>query len=153
MTYSRFKQIEQSILVKIRKEVLDESYHFKTYKEKLIIKSRNEYPRCISIPTLTDKLCLKALNETLKNYYPEYQRTKLPQEWIKELRKDLAIKGNNIFLKIDIKSFFDNVNHNLLLKKLKKGLRIKKHYLLLQMLLRIQQDSIVIKIMKDYRKG
>lgn len=125
MTYSRFKQIEQSILVKIRRKVLDGSYHFKTYKEKLIIKSRNEYPRCISIPTLTDKLCLKALNETLKNYYPEYQRTKLPQEWIKELRKDLAIKRNNIFLKIDIKSFFDTINHKLLLKKLKKRIKDK----------------------------
>src|SRR5699024_8064404 len=40
--------------------------------------------------------------------------------------KDLAIKGNNIFLKIDIKSFFDNVNHNLLLKKLKKRIKDKK---------------------------
>src|SRR5699024_11871057 len=78
------------------------------------------------IPTLTDKLCLKALNETMKKYYPEYQRTKIPKELIKELRKDLAIKGNNIFLKIDIKSFFDNVNHNLLLKKLKKRIKDKK---------------------------
>ncbi|WP_312609167.1 hypothetical protein, partial [Mammaliicoccus sciuri] len=76
MTFHRFKEIEDNVLLKIRENVLNETYDFITYKEKLIVKNRNEIPRFISIPTLADKICLKALNETLKNYYPEYQRTK-----------------------------------------------------------------------------
>lgn len=126
MTYDRFEKIELEILSKIRGDVLSDSYRFTTYKEKLILKGRNELPRCISIPTLTDKVCLKGLNETLKNYYPEYKRTKLPQEWIKKIKNEFQNENKSFFLKIDIKSFFDEIDHNILLKKLKNRIKDKK---------------------------
>lgn len=126
MTFHRFKEIEDNVLLKIRENVLNETYDFITYKEKLIVKNRNEIPRCISIPTLADKICLKALNETLKNYYPEYQRTKLPQEWIKKIKEELSKDNKEFFLKIDIKNFFDDINHTLLLNKLKKKIKDSK---------------------------
>lgn len=126
MTFDRYKQIEENILLKIRENVLNETYHFTTYKEKLMVKKRNEFPRCISIPTLTDKVCLKGLNETLKNYYPEYQRTKLPQEWIKKIKNELQKDNKKFFLKVDIKSYFDEIDHQLLLNKLKKNIKDSK---------------------------
>ncbi|MCJ0914743.1 MULTISPECIES: reverse transcriptase domain-containing protein [Mammaliicoccus] len=126
MTHNRFKEIEPEIISKIRSDVLCDSYRFTSYKEKLILKGRNELPRCISIPTMTDKVCLKALNETLKNYYPEYKRTKLPQEWIKKIKEEFQYENRSYFLKIDIKSFFDEIEHDILLKKLKNRIKDKK---------------------------
>jgi retron-type reverse transcriptase len=128
MNYPSFRNQKIEIYEKIRKDVLCGDYNFVRYKEKLIIKNRNSNPRCISIPTLRDRLTNKVILETLKEYYPECSRTHLPQECIKLLDKYLTIFKYEYFIKLDLSDFYGKINQPLLLKKL--SLRIKDKNLL-----------------------
>ncbi|TBT36631.1 hypothetical protein D5E85_01380 [Vibrio parahaemolyticus] len=47
-------------------KVFFEEYKFTRYKEKLISKGANKYPRQIAIPTLRDRIVLKAVNNYLQ---------------------------------------------------------------------------------------
>ena len=125
MTYARYKNIEDDLLKSIRKCILSDTYKFTRYKEKLIIKNRNSNPRCISIPTLKDKLCLKIILETLKEYFPECKRTYLPQECIKIVTQNLNLHKYDYFIKLDIKNFYGIISHTILKDFLKKRIKDK----------------------------
>ncbi len=132
MTYKRFKEDKEIILSSIKADVLSSSYNFVRYKEKLILKNRNSYPRCISIPTLKDKLCLKVVLETLKEYFPECSRTLLPQECIKQISENMINNQYDYFIKFDIQDFFGSIDHELLLKLLRKRIKDKELTLLIK---------------------
>jgi retron-type reverse transcriptase len=57
------RNLKQEIEIIYRK-ILQGSYNFSFYKEKLILKGKNKYPRVISIPTIRDKI----VEETIKNF-------------------------------------------------------------------------------------
>ena len=57
-------RLDAEIVVSTRK-ILNGTYEFTSYKEKLISKGANSHPRQISIPTVRDKLVLKFLSELL----------------------------------------------------------------------------------------
>ncbi|EAK9054008.1 hypothetical protein E5995_07565, partial [Listeria monocytogenes] len=85
VNYRTYSKREETFIEEIRERVLKNNYKFTRYKEKLILKNRYSYPRCISIPTLKDKLTLKVILETLKEYFPQEARPPLPQECIKAI--------------------------------------------------------------------
>lgn len=121
MGYSSFKINEKNILLSIRDSAINGTYKFSRYKEKLLIKDRHSTPRCISIPTLKDKVCLKALQEVINEYYYDLDRMPLPQECIKTLVN--SVDKYDYFIKIDITNFYGSINHyklfNILGKKIK----------------------------------
>lgn len=126
MTYNSYNQRKKEIHSKIREDILNEKYKFVRYKEKLILKNRYSSPRCISIPTLRDRLTNKIILETLKEYFPECARTKLPQECIKEIKEIMELKNFDYFIKLDLSNFYGNIDHAVLLKKLRKRIKDKK---------------------------
>lgn len=109
MNYDVFKKQEKAILDKMSEKVNNNTYAFTKYKEKLLVKDRYSVPRCVSIPTLTDRTCLKAIHELLKHKFPEAKRSPLPQEVIKKI--DLNNPEYDYFIKIDISNFFGTINH------------------------------------------
>ncbi|MEZ9893527.1 RNA-dependent DNA polymerase, partial [Vibrio lentus] len=56
-------------------KVLNGRYKFSKYKEKLISKGANKLPRVISIPTVRDRIVIKALHLTLQEIFPECAST------------------------------------------------------------------------------
>ncbi|ANU24193.1 reverse transcriptase domain-containing protein [Planococcus donghaensis] len=123
--YTSFKNNLEHEISLVNKKVKSGDYKFTRYKEKLILKSRYSIPRVISIPTIRDKMVLKALQLTLqKTYNNESQR--LPQTCIDIIIPQLT--EYNMFIKIDIANFFGNLNHKLLVDKLQT--KIKKHEIL-----------------------
>ncbi|WP_185460358.1 reverse transcriptase domain-containing protein [Listeria rocourtiae] len=132
INYSTYKKREDAYLNDIRKDIIASKYKFVRYKEKLIVKSRHAFPRCISIPTLKDKLTHKIILETLKEYYPSKARTQLPQECIKEIREELGKGKYTFFIKLDLSNFYGNLNHELLEGQLKM---VVKDKLLLRLIL------------------
>ncbi|WP_456266456.1 MULTISPECIES: reverse transcriptase domain-containing protein [unclassified Bacillus (in: firmicutes)] len=125
MTYNNFVENQKQIFEIINRKVTLGTYRFTAYKEKLILKSRNSYPRLISIPTLRDKLVLKSLHLVLSNTFSEIKQP-LPQECIQDI-KNCKDKFNK-FIKLDISDFYGNIRHGILIDKLKK--KIKKEEIL-----------------------
>lgn len=117
---------EQTVLREIElinKKAADGSYKFSQYKEKLISKGANKYPRVISIPTYRDRITLRALCNVLKSTFKEDLDVKLPQHTVSELRKALASGEYTHFIKLDVTNFYPSIDHDVLTKILKRKIR------------------------------
>lgn len=114
MSYGQFKDNEDSILHRIAKSIGDDHYKFTRYKELLLVKDRFSVPRCISIPTLKDRVCLKAIQKFLKSVYKdesEISAPPLPQQSVAEVFQNINKPQYTAFIKLDISRFFDSINH------------------------------------------
>jgi RNA-directed DNA polymerase len=125
MTYKNFNDNKKEIIELINKKVLIGTFKFTPYKEKLILKSRNSYPRLISIPTIRDKLVLKSLHLVLSNTFKDVNQP-LPQECIQDIKNSTSQFSK--FIKLDITNFYGTIKHGILLEKLKR--KIKKEEIL-----------------------
>lgn len=99
------------------------SYNFKfsPYLEEVKSKGKNKFPRIISKPTIRDKTLLSSANKCLQAYYPDAVNKKLPNEIIREIKETLKKSNEDLFFcKVDIKSFYDHINHEILLRKLSR---------------------------------
>ena len=109
----------------ILNKVKNGNYRFTNYKELLISKGAQKIPRVISIPTIRDQLTLSLCNEFLKNTF-EYIRFPLVQEIIDDISKSISAKKYDSYVRIDISQFYSSINHDLLMKKLRKKIRKKE---------------------------
>lgn len=106
----------------INRKVIDSSYEFTPYLEILKLKGRYKLPRLISVPTLRDRITLLALKEYLHNKFPESVNRKLPNHYIRDLKRFLNAsnsKENIHYIKLDIKNFYDKINRIILIDILK----------------------------------
>ncbi|EGO2748144.1 TPA: hypothetical protein I0F57_RS04335 [Enterococcus faecalis] len=121
MNYKHFIENREGISKKIFQGIRKKNYQFKPYRELLLLKNRYEPPRCISIPTLTDKVCLKLIQDYLKKVYSNnIVKQKIPQTHIEELKKSLNKYSH--YIKVDIEKFFNNINQEKLEEKLRDKL-------------------------------
>jgi len=107
----------------ISRKVLSGEYQFTKYKEKLISKGLGKAPRQLSIPTIRDRLTLKLLCEYLFEVFPE-SKPSLPQDKIEKLKQAVDEGRYTHFIKIDLKDFYPSINHNLLISKLRRKIRL-----------------------------
>lgn len=107
---------------KIAKRCIEGSYKFSPYKEKLVLKGRDKYPRVLSIPSMRDRMVLGVLNQYLQEKFPTAVNHEVPNQYIKELNDFFAEHSSEkiYFLKTDIKSFYDNIDLERLYTKLNK---------------------------------
>lgn len=107
----------------INKKVIASTYNFSKYKLKLISKGRGKPPREISIPTIRDKIALKALCNFLQQKYQDSIDFKLPQTMIRELKSDVSSNKFNSFIKFDVANFYPSIDHVKLISRLRKNIR------------------------------
>ncbi|WP_312348529.1 reverse transcriptase domain-containing protein [Stenotrophomonas acidaminiphila] len=119
---SRFIEILPDEISLIQSRVLSGSYRFTPYKEKLISKGASSNPRQISIPTVRDRITLRALCECLGDIYPE-AKLKLPHAVIDTLKKKLESGAFTEYAKIDLQSFYPTISHKLVLSSTWKRIR------------------------------
>lgn len=100
-------------------------YKFTSYKQKLVSKGANQLPRTISIPTVRDRLTLRALCDFFIRLYPELNLD-IPQVKIELLKKAISSNAYDSFIKIDLSSFYTSIPQDLLIKKLRKKIRKKE---------------------------
>jgi len=96
------------------------NYNFSPYLEKLLLKGRNKIPRVISIPTIKDRIVLYILKETLHRVFPECVNNQLVNNKIKILTNIISSKNNGKIIKIDLKGFYDSINQEILLEKIRR---------------------------------
>ena len=56
LTPKTFIKEYEKMFDSIARRCLNGTYHFSPYKEKLLLKGRNKYPRVLSIPSMRDRI-------------------------------------------------------------------------------------------------
>lgn len=117
------ENLDENIDIIVRK-VRNNTYRFTRYKQLLFLKGAKKPPRCVSIPTVRDRLTLSVLNEIITAIYEQKCVTEMPQVIINSIVSN--VNDYNYFIKLDVKSFYSAINHNVLLKQLKRKIRKKE---------------------------
>jgi RNA-directed DNA polymerase len=100
-----------------------QNYRFTGYKETLISKGARKNPRQISIPTVRDRLTLRAVCEILSAVFSDC-KTSPPHEYIKSIKKLAAEVGEGYrFLRMDIKSYYPSIDQDILLRRIRRRIR------------------------------
>ena len=111
-------QIADEIQI-ISRKCLAGTYRFTRYKERLIPKGPRRLPRQISIPTIRDRLALRALNDYLVSQVPD-AKGELPHKYIREINASVKSNGpHHSFVRMDVQEFFPTIDHEILLSELK----------------------------------
>lgn len=128
----------------IYKKTRNGTYKFTQYREKLLLRGPSKNPRVISIPTIRDKITLKALFEILHSIYG-------PGPFLHELISNVMNLYNSGrysgFLRMDVKDFYPTIKHDILREILKE--RIKKREILYLIDAAIKTDTVSKPIAKN----
>lgn len=128
------KRFEKDLIKNLElviKKGLNGSYCFSPYKLTLIPKGVEKKPRKICIPTIRDKVMLRALKEVICKYYTyESGESKFAGKSIKTIIEDITNTFESgkydMYIKLDITSFYDNIDHEILIEKLRKEIDDEK---------------------------
>lgn len=106
------------ILTNIAQKVLEGNYKFVPYRMKLIIKNKDSKPRKTCIPAVKDRIVISAIKRYLYDVYKEECFNIPAKSIIKEITNTISECRKSYYKKIDLSSFFDNIDHEILLNKL-----------------------------------
>lgn len=103
------------------------TYRFSPYLEVLKTKGRDKTPRLIGIPTVRDRVVLHQLNKYLAAIYPERVPKNIASTYVREISIDLKSKSpTEIWIcSTDIKTFYDSIQRDRLLKVLARRIKSK----------------------------
>jgi len=132
---NKFSQIIDEEITIIKRKVKNHTYNISPYKEQLILKSRSSNPRMISIPTNRDKLTLSALQEFMTVKFKDKIFDNRVSEKIFKIKKVIDAKDYDSFIKLDIKNFYPNIDHKILIEKVKKQIDDEEALYLLEKVL------------------
>lgn len=107
----------------ISKKALAGTYKFTAYRERLISKGADRFPRVISIPTIRDRLTLRTMCDLFTSTFPDAY-AEIAQVKVKKLAAELTSKKYTHFVKIDVQQFYPSIDHEKLLATVRR--RIKK---------------------------
>lgn len=123
--YSFRKQLDEQLVV-ISRKAINGTYKFSKYKLKLITKGPKKEPREISIPTIRDRIALKAICCFLQQRFESSLNLQLPQNIVKDIKKHCHSNQYNAYIKLDVANFYPSINHDTLNIQLKKRIRSQK---------------------------
>jgi hypothetical protein len=104
----------------VQARLRDGRYDFTPYRELLISKGRDRPPRVLSIPTIRDRLALKAAAVALRDVYG-YSGPEIAQRKVGKLSGVTRSWGG--FVRIDLKDYFGSIDHSALLGTLRPRVR------------------------------
>lgn len=108
----------------IKRKTKNDTYKFTVYKQKLISKGADSKPRVISIPTFRDRLTLRCMCDMLFDIYSKDIQIDIPQIKIHKIQSEIDGRVYDGYVKIDVKSFYNSIDHSRLKTILQS--RIKK---------------------------
>lgn len=108
-------------------KVQNKKYSFSPYRITIIPKGINKLPRKICVPTIRDRLTLLALKECISNEYTEDEKSilenKSVQVIVADIKKYIDSDEYKYYVKIDVTGFYDNIEHDILIDKLRKRIK------------------------------
>ena len=103
---------------KIISDIKDNKYVFKPYKIVLIPKNIDTKPRKVCVPTIRDRLTIEIIKEYLFYRYEGYSLNYGISNLVDDFVKDYNCGKYKKYLKADLSTYFDTINHKKMLKKL-----------------------------------
>ncbi|WP_299794090.1 reverse transcriptase domain-containing protein [Ramlibacter sp.] len=107
----------------ISKKALAGTYEYTKYREKLVSRGADKAPRQLAIPTIRDRVTLRALCDYLFDIYPE-ARPDLPQGKIDALKAAVDSGKYPHFIRIDLRDFYPSLNHSIVLSRARRRARL-----------------------------
>lgn len=101
---------EEEIATSIRK-LESGSYRFTAYGQLLQSKGAGKRPREISLPTVRDRVVLRAMAESLRWMYPAAS-IPLAQDIVGRVIRALSVSDHSHFVRLDIKEFYPSIVHS-----------------------------------------
>ena len=100
-------------------------YRFAPFLEVLKTKGRDKNPRLIGIPTVRDRVVLHQLNQFLAGVYPNRVPKNVAGTYVRTIALDLKSKplAATWICSTDIKTFYDSIKQDRLLKVLSKTIK------------------------------
>lgn len=127
----------------ISRRALSGAYRFSPYRQKLLLKNAVSLPRQVSIPTLRDRVALRALNNFLSEVFHDC-RPQHSHPIITSVLKSVGeMRDDECFIKLDIQSFYDAVNHEILLKTIRARVRSENPLLMISNALKTSTGTTV----------
>lgn len=122
ITVDKFQDSLQFHIDSIHHKCLLGNYKFTPYLQQLKAKGAHKEPRIISVPTVRDRLTLKALTNYLHHNFEDCVARNLPNTVIKNIKDDLKRSQNDelVYIKLDFRKFYDNIPHSLLISVIKE---------------------------------
>ncbi len=108
----------------LRDKSLNGTYKFSQFRERLISRGAQRYPRVISIPTIRDKIALKALFGILYSIYGA--DSPFLHKIVSEVANSVYEGEHDGVLRLDVKDFYPSVRHDLLMAQLSKKIKKKE---------------------------
>lgn len=122
-SYENFLASRDREVKLIRQRAMSGTYKLSPYRQKLLLKNSSSPPRQVSIPTLRDRVALRALNNFLTSMFPDC-RPQHAHPVISAVIKSIDLmRDDDCFIKLDIQSFYDAVSHDLLMRNLRAKIR------------------------------
>lgn len=103
-------------------------YRFAPYLENLKTKGRNKAPRLIGIPTVRDRVVLHQLNRFLAAIFPDRVPKNVASTYVRTIAADLKLRSptDTWVCGTDIRTFYDSVQQERLLKVLGRRIKCKE---------------------------
>ena len=137
ITYKEFEDNFELNISVIKNKILCKKYKFTRFEIFLKVKKHYQLPRLIFKPSIRDKFVSKVMCQYILSVYEEkrYIPSKTRNAVLEDLSKQLKRKENNNYIfhnyiRLDISSFFDSINRQLLISKLKDD-KLDSHFMYL----------------------
>ena len=121
--------LENEIAV-IQRKTANNTFRFTRYHLNLVSKGPDKAPRKICIPTIRDRVVIALISAHLKEAFPKETRRPLANVVVNRVLKQR--NRYQRFFKLDIKTFFASIDHELLFRKLRSRIHDEKVLTLLQ---------------------
>jgi hypothetical protein len=103
----------------ISRKVLSGQYRFTPYKERLVSRGAHRHPRQISIPTVRDRLTLRATCDALASIAPK-AISQPPHAYVKAISTIARGAEEPLsFVRVDVRDFFPSIDHGRLIEIVK----------------------------------
>ena len=127
MTVEEFAQREEVLLTLIHDKLKSMSYRFKPARRVLIPKEGTSKKRKLGIPVVMDRIVGASMHSVLEEIYDPgftasnfgFRRGKSQHQAIHHLQS-LVKEGREWAVAVDLKSFFDEIPHGLILKLIRR---------------------------------
>jgi len=126
-------------------------YEFSKYRLKLVSKGRGKAPREIAIPTIRDRIAMRAMCDFLSERFASSLNLELPQNVVSNVKKDVSSKKYTGYIKLDVSNFYPSVVHSELRLRLRK--RIKEEWILQLIESAISSPTVSVSKPSDARVG
>ena len=143
MTVEEFAQREEQLLALIHDKLKSGNYRFQPAKRVLIPKEGTSRMRKLGIPVVMDRIAGASMHSVLEEIFdPDFtasnfgfRRGRSQHQAIRHLQR-LVKEGREWAVAVDLKSFFDEIPHGLILKLIRRKVADEQFVTLLARLLK-----------------